>query len=211
MTTPIRVGLRCSRFSPESLTAIPEAATPKRAARPMILRPLRCWLGIHGLISWSGTSAAILTGWPEASKVRIGPTPLVPLTQADQKASLPMPLGLTTPRPVTTTLRIDRFLRETPFVSRQHQSARISQRAICGEVESSHESDLPTAPAPRRFRAQLVRQATREGTIHFARPFHTTHLTYFWEDKSIMLCAHALRHGKNPLPNRYNQRGWNFL
>src|SRR5262245_49022360 len=61
---------------------------------------------MNGCTSKSGTSAAILTGWLEASKLRIGPTPLRPFLHADQNASLPVPLGATTPRPVTTTLRI---------------------------------------------------------------------------------------------------------
>ena len=42
----------------------------------------------------------------EASKQRMGPTPLRPLTHAYQNASLPMPLGATTPTPVTQTLRM---------------------------------------------------------------------------------------------------------
>src|SRR3954451_18531752 len=57
-------------------------------------------------MSKSGTSAAILTGCADASKVRMGPTPLRPRTHADQKSSLPTPLGATTPNPVTTTLRM---------------------------------------------------------------------------------------------------------
>src|SRR5437660_54226 len=36
----------------------------------------------------------------------MGPTPLWPLQHADQNASLPTPLGATTPIPVTTTLRM---------------------------------------------------------------------------------------------------------
>src|SRR5262245_23388178 len=106
MTTPTRSGFSWARSSPLSVTASPAATTPKRAARPMILRLLRCGPGTKGVMSSGGTSAAIRTGCAEASNVEIGRTPLLPLTQADQKASLPMPLGATTPRPVTTTLRI---------------------------------------------------------------------------------------------------------
>jgi hypothetical protein len=54
----------------------------------------------------SGTSAAIFTGWEEASKVLIGPTPLTRSTQFFQYASLPMPFGATSPKPVTTSLRM---------------------------------------------------------------------------------------------------------
>src|SRR3954465_15806522 len=57
-------------------------------------------------MSKSGTSAATRTGCWDASNVRIGPTPLRPLTHAFQNASLPKPLGATTPSPVTTTLRM---------------------------------------------------------------------------------------------------------
>ncbi len=57
-------------------------------------------------MSKSGTSPATCTGSDDVSKLRIGPTPLLPLTQADQNASLPTPLGATTPTPVTTTLRM---------------------------------------------------------------------------------------------------------
>src|SRR5262245_41179336 len=46
------------------------------------------------------------TGCREASKLVMGPTPLVPFTHARQKASLPTPLGATTRSPVTTTLRM---------------------------------------------------------------------------------------------------------
>src|SRR3954465_1509314 len=57
-------------------------------------------------MSKSGTSAATRTGCWDASNVRIGPTPLRPLTHAFQNASLPTPLGATTPSPVITTLRM---------------------------------------------------------------------------------------------------------
>src|ERR1019366_7295156 len=65
---------------------------------------------MYGVTSKLFTSAAILTGCADASKLRIGPTPLMPFKQADQKASLPIPLGATTPRPVMTTLRISAYL-----------------------------------------------------------------------------------------------------
>src|SRR5262249_15258465 len=86
--------------------ASPAATTPKRAPRPIILRLLRWALGIKGVMSNSATSPATCTGSDDVSKLRIGPTPLRPLTQADQNASLPTPLGATTPTPVTTTLRM---------------------------------------------------------------------------------------------------------
>ena len=61
-------------------------------------------------MSYSATSPATRTGSEDVSKQRIGPTPLLPLTQADQNASLPTPLGATTPTPVTTTLRMTPLL-----------------------------------------------------------------------------------------------------
>src|SRR5262249_46593759 len=42
----------------------------------------------------------------DASKLEIGLMPLLPSTHASQKASLPMPFGATTPKPVMTTLRM---------------------------------------------------------------------------------------------------------
>src|SRR5947209_784351 len=90
--------------------ARPAAPTANRIARLMILRLLR-WLGGRNAATLkSCTSAAICTGWPEASKLRIGPTPLLPLRHAVQNASLPIPFGATTPRPVTTTLRMPALL-----------------------------------------------------------------------------------------------------
>ena len=109
MTTPTRSGFSCSVSRPLSATARAAAPTPNWVARPMILRNLRCSPGRNGATSKSGTSAAIRTGCPDASKLRMGPTPLRPLTQADQKGALPTPLGATTPSPVTTTLRMAAF------------------------------------------------------------------------------------------------------
>src|ERR1051325_4929009 len=90
----------------------PAAPTAKRMARDMTFRLLRWLGGTNGVTSNDDTSAAILTGCSDASKLRIGPTPLTPLRHADQNAALPMPLGATTPSPVTTTLRIRYSLTE---------------------------------------------------------------------------------------------------
>src|SRR6202007_2045678 len=51
------------------------------------------------------TSAAIPHGYFDASTSEIGPIPDFPARRLAQKTSLPMPLGATTPRPVTTTRR----------------------------------------------------------------------------------------------------------
>ncbi len=117
MTTPRRSGFSRDRSRPESRTASPAAATPKRAARPMIFRLLRWADGTYAAASNSGTSPATRTGCSEASKQRMGPMPLRPSTHADQKASLPMPFGATTPTPVTTTLRMASLRGGAPVAS----------------------------------------------------------------------------------------------
>src|SRR5262249_26822596 len=89
-----------------SRTARLAAATPNRAARLMTLRFLRSNEGMNGVTSKSDTSPAMCTGKDDVSKQRMGPTPLRPSTQADQKASFPTPLGATTPTPETATLRM---------------------------------------------------------------------------------------------------------
>src|SRR6476620_6355039 len=106
MHTPTRVGSVHSGPMPLSRTAKPAAPTANLLDRLMILADLRCSDGRKGVTSKSLTSPAIWTGKFEASKLRIGPTPLAPSRQADQKASLPTPFGATTPTPVTTTLRM---------------------------------------------------------------------------------------------------------
>ncbi len=52
-----------------------------------------------------GTSAAIWTGELEGSKASILRTPLLPVTRPCQKASRPIPSGVTHPIPVITTRR----------------------------------------------------------------------------------------------------------
>ena len=79
---------------------------PNRAARPITFTDLRNLSGMNGSGSKSCTSPATRIGWLDASNERIGPTPLCPSTHACQKASLPTPLGATTPTPVITTLRM---------------------------------------------------------------------------------------------------------
>src|SRR5262245_39377441 len=128
MTTPTRSGFSRSVSIPLSATAKRAAPTPNWVARPMILRNLRCSPGRNGATSKSGTSAAIRTGCPDASKLRMGPTPLRPLMQADQKGVLPTPLGATTPSPVTTTLRM------ASFVSRSRWRRSLAEDAL--KIES---------------------------------------------------------------------------
>ncbi len=135
ITTPIRVGSSLSRSSPESWSPRPAAPTAKRMARDMIFMLLRCLAGIKGATSKSCTSAAILTGCPVASKLRMGPTPLVPFKQADQKASLPTPLGATTPRPVMTTLRIPAIPHRKDLHRDVRRRLRYNFRRSCGSFK----------------------------------------------------------------------------
>src|SRR5207249_5359256 len=53
------------------------------------------------------TSAAICEGSPAASNFVMRRTPLTPSMSCFQKASTPIPIGETTPRPVTTTRLIE--------------------------------------------------------------------------------------------------------
>src|SRR6187549_695483 len=55
------------------------------------------------------TSAAMRVGSSDASKRVIGPTPLVPFSRFGHATAMPLPIGDTIPRPVTTTLRFDIF------------------------------------------------------------------------------------------------------
>ena len=58
--------------------------------------------------SKSFTSAAIRTGKPLASNERMKSTPLSPATAARHVDGASLPIGVTAPSPVTTTLRICR-------------------------------------------------------------------------------------------------------
>jgi hypothetical protein len=57
-----------------------------------------------------GASPAICERWPEASKLSILFMPLIPFTAAVQNWSVPIPMGETTPIPVTTTRIHNRVL-----------------------------------------------------------------------------------------------------
>jgi len=99
--TPQRSGSTAPDVRPASRQAMAAAATPSWASRHITLRLLR--LAMWALGSKSRTSAAICTGRAEGSNRLIRPTPLRPRHSASQNASRPMPIGLKTPRPVTTT------------------------------------------------------------------------------------------------------------
>src|SRR5215471_4150138 len=90
---------------PESLSASVDAATASGTERETCFRS-RASIQSSSLKSW--ISPAILTGRSEVSKRVMSLTPLLPSRMARQKAVFPIPLGLTTPRPVITArLSID--------------------------------------------------------------------------------------------------------
>src|SRR6478609_9273210 len=86
--------------SPASLIASVDAATASGTTRETCLRSRA---STQASSSNSGISPAICTGRDEGSKREMRFTPDFPARRARQKASLPMPLGLTTPSPVMTT------------------------------------------------------------------------------------------------------------
>src|ERR1043166_825841 len=103
MNTPISSRLTFSRSSPESINAWCPALTPNwvnRSAR-------RASLGEGNELAplKSFTSAAIWVSNNEASNWVIRSTPHLLASRLVQRVWMSLPKGLTTPRPVTTTLR----------------------------------------------------------------------------------------------------------
>src|SRR5271167_671740 len=90
----------CEVSIPACFSASAEAASARGTARETCLRSCA---STHASSSKSCTSPAICTGKPLGSKLRMRFTPLLPARMALQNASLPIPLGLTTPMPVITT------------------------------------------------------------------------------------------------------------
>ncbi len=105
MQMPNRSGSIRSGLMPESSTARAAAPTANPTARLISFALLRC-SPRKGSTSKFFTSPAILTAWPEVSKLSIGPTPERPSTIASLKDFRPTPFGETTPIPVMTTRRI---------------------------------------------------------------------------------------------------------
>src|SRR5919199_4952733 len=104
MITPVRSGSAEIASSPASSTASVAAAMPIWAKTSV----LRASLGsMYRVASKSVTSHAICTGSSDASKPFMGPAPERPSIRPSQNASTPMPIGVTTPTPVTTTSVID--------------------------------------------------------------------------------------------------------
>ena len=63
--------------------------------------------GTRSPMSKPRTSAAMRTGYSEASNASIHPTPLRPETAASQAEGASSPIGVTAPRPVIATLRME--------------------------------------------------------------------------------------------------------
>src|SRR5258708_5334465 len=109
MTTPHRSPSGLSSGSPESCRAICAPASPywmKRSLRRASFLSMYC----SGLNPF--TSPAMRLGSSFASKWVMRPIPLLPETHACQAASVPIPMGVTKPRPVTTTLLSTRCMRK---------------------------------------------------------------------------------------------------
>src|SRR5438105_6525266 len=85
---------------PASFKASVDAAIASGTTRDTCLRSRG---STHPDSSNSGISPAMCTGRSVGSKREIRLTPDLPTSRERQKASLPMPLGLTTPKPVMTT------------------------------------------------------------------------------------------------------------
>ena len=101
--TRIPARARSTSSSPASSHASCAAATASRTFRSMRRASLA---GIKSPISKPVTSAAIRTGYSDASKASIQPTPLRPETAASHVDGASSPMGVTAPSPVMTTRRI---------------------------------------------------------------------------------------------------------
>src|SRR5262249_18105425 len=81
----------------------------------------------------SRTSPAMRDGKSDAGKRVIGPTPERPAINADQFFSTPVPRGVTSPTPVTTTRRRPPFCTSFPtehaMVGRAPEGVKVTQRA----------------------------------------------------------------------------------
>src|SRR5918992_6039584 len=104
ITTPVRLGEGMSRSSPAWVTAwwaAPSANCAKRSYRRA------SFLSMYSRASKLFTSQANRTESCEGSNFRIGAAPGVPARSADQVDSTSFPTGVTSPRPVTTTRRVN--------------------------------------------------------------------------------------------------------
>ena len=97
---------------PESSSAMRAAATASCDARPKAAGG-RFRMNPAG--SKSFTSAPMCTGNAEVSNDSTGPMPFVPAVRFFQKTSRPAPIGVTSPMPVMTTLRIRPMPRRAPW------------------------------------------------------------------------------------------------
>ena len=115
MTPPIaepsRMPTRDGSYAPSS-PASPTASRAAASASRTFRSSLRTSFGEATPVgSKSFTSAAIRTGNPLASNARMKSTPLSPATAERHVVRASLPIGVTAPSPVTTTLRINGTLR----------------------------------------------------------------------------------------------------
>src|SRR5271165_5224053 len=103
---------------PASVMASVEAAMASGTTRETCLRSRA---STQASSSNSGISPAMCTGREDGSKREIRFTPDFPARRARQKASLPIPLGLTTPSPVITTRGTISFLFREPAAVQIHR------------------------------------------------------------------------------------------
>src|SRR5437870_5665655 len=112
--------------------------------------------------SKSRTSPATRAGRAEASKRVIGPMPERPATRLSQFASMPMPSGVTRPRPVTTTRR------RVPFGAFK---ARNASAARAGVKVASHVRPVIAGSRderPAAVRHPRLRRAAARGRLPLA-------------------------------------------
>src|SRR5436309_4530102 len=124
--TPVRSGAASGSGRPASSTASSAAPTVYWMKMSIFFKSLR---SMKRSGSKSRTSPATRAGRAEASKRVIGPMPERPATRLSQFASIPMPSGVTRPRPVTTTRR------RVPFHALK---ARNASAARAGVKVASH-------------------------------------------------------------------------
>ena len=106
ITTPVLSPIaRTSKF--ESWTAICAAAMPYWVKRSIFFISL---FSPNAVASKFFNSAANLTSWPEASNRVMRSMPLLPANAFVQNSDAELPIGVTAPRPVTTTRRRFEFV-----------------------------------------------------------------------------------------------------
>src|SRR5437763_1365257 len=154
--TPVRRGAASGRGRPASSTASSAAPTAYWMKMSIFFKSLR---SMKRSGSKSRTSPAMRAGSAEASKRVIGPMPERPATRLSQFASMPMPSGVTRPRPVTTTRR------RVPFGAFK---ARNASAARAGVKVASHVRPVIAGSrdeGPAAVRHPRLRRAPARGAL----------------------------------------------